>query len=61
MPTLKYITIEALKNVPPSASLEEIRYKINLAAEVMEGIKNAGEGKVIWTEKASAHVDCILK
>ena len=39
MPTSKDLTIEVLKNVSPSASLEEIMYKINLAAQVMEGIK----------------------
>jgi hypothetical protein len=68
MPTLKDLTIEVLKNLPPSASLEEIMYKVNLAAQVMEGLKDAEQrqsnfhrgvvksyrfvGQVIWTEKA---------
>jgi hypothetical protein len=50
MPTLKDITIEVLKNLPPSATLEEIMYKINLAAQVVEGIKDADLGKTISTE-----------
>jgi predicted transcriptional regulator len=41
MPTLKDLIIEVLKNVSPSAPLKEIMYKINLAAQVMEGIKDA--------------------
>jgi hypothetical protein len=28
------LTIEVLKNLPPSASLEEIMYRVNLAAQV---------------------------
>lgn len=51
MPTLKDLTIEVLNNVSPTASLEEIMYKINLAAQVMEGIKEADEGKVISTQQ----------
>lgn len=39
MPTLKDITIEVLKNISPSASLEEIMHKINLAAQVMEALR----------------------
>lgn len=50
MPTLKDITIEVLKNLPPSATLEEIMYKINLTAQVVEGIKDADLGKTISTE-----------
>lgn len=51
MPTLKDLTIEVLNNVSPTASLEEIMYKINLAAQVMEGIKEADERKVISTQQ----------
>ncbi|MGN6645398.1 MAG: hypothetical protein ACTHJT_02610 [Cytophaga sp.] len=51
MPTLKDVTIEILKNLPASATLEEIMYKINLAAQVVEGIKDADLGKTISTEE----------
>lgn len=61
MPTLKDITIEVLKNVSPSASLEEIMYKINLAAQVMEGIKDAEESKVISTEDLLKRMDSWAK
>lgn len=61
MPTLKDITIEVLKNLSPSASLEEIMYKINLAAQVMEGINDAEEGKVMTTEDLLKRVDTWAK
>ena len=61
MPTLKDVTIEVLKNIAPSASLEEIMYKINLAAQVMEGIKDADEGKVISTDELLKRMDSWAK
>jgi predicted transcriptional regulator len=61
MPTLKDITIEILKNISPSASLEEIMYKINLAAQVMEGIKDAEQGKVISTDELLKRMDSWAK
>ncbi|MBZ0245541.1 MAG: hypothetical protein K8H85_06325 [Cyclobacteriaceae bacterium] len=61
MPTLKDLTLEILKNISPSASLEEIMYKINLAAQVMEGMKDADEGKIISTEELLEKVDSWAK
>ena len=61
MPTLKDITIEVLKNIPPSATLEEIMYKINLAAQVMEGVKDAEAGKVISTDDLLKRIDSWAK
>ncbi len=61
MPTLKDITIEVLKNIPPSSSLEEIMYKINLAAQVMEGIKDADQGNVISTNELLKRIDSWAK
>ena len=57
MPTLKDIAIEVLKNISPSASLEEIMYKVNLAAQVMEGIKDAEEGNIISIDELLKRMD----
>lgn len=57
MPTLKDFTLEVLKNISPSATLEEIMYKINLAAQVMEGIRDADQGKVISTDDLLKRMD----
>ncbi len=61
MSTLKDISIEVLKNISPSASLEEIMYKINLAAQVMEGIKDADQGNVISTDELLKRIDSWAK
>lgn len=57
MSTLKDITLEVLKNISPSATLEEIMYKINLAAQVKEGIRDADKGKVISTDDLLKRMD----
>lgn len=61
MPTLKDVTIEVLKNISSSASLEEIMYKINLAAQVMEGIRDAEQGRVITMDELVKRVDSWAK
>jgi hypothetical protein len=57
VPTLKDFTLEVLKNISPSASLEEIMYRINLAAQVMDGVKDIDQGKVISTEDLLKRID----
>ena len=61
MPSLKDVTIEVLKNISPSASLEEIMFKINLAAQVMEGIRDAEQGRIITTDELVKRVDSWAK
>lgn len=61
MPMLKDLTIEVLKNISASASLEEMMYKINLAAQVVEGIKDADQGNVISTEDLLKRIDSWAK
>ena len=61
MPTLKDVTIEVLKNISPTTSLEEIMYKINLVAQVMEGVKQADEGTVISTDELLKRIDSWAK
>ncbi len=61
MLTLKDVTLEVLKNISPAASLEEIMYKINLAALVVEGIKDADEGKTISTDELLKRIDSCAK
>ena len=57
MPTLKEISIEVLKNIPANASLEEIMYRINLAAQVMEGISDAEKGNTLTTADLLKRID----
>lgn len=51
MQTLKDISIEVIKNLPASSTMEEIMYKLNLTAQVVEGLQNKEEGKVLSTNE----------
>ena len=51
MQTLKDISIEVIKNLPASSSMEEIMYKLNLTAQVVEGLQDLEEGKTISTSQ----------
>ena len=44
---LRDASIEVLKNLPATSSLEEIMYEINLTAQVVEGLEDVEEGRVI--------------
>ena len=49
--TLKEASIEALKNLPEVASIEDIMYQINLTAKVFKGLEDEANEKVITTDQ----------
>lgn len=51
MDALKEASIERIKQMPDGISVENIMYEINFIGQVLEGIKDADEGKVVSTEK----------
>jgi predicted transcriptional regulator len=51
MPSLKEITLETIKRLPEESSLEDIMYEINFVAQVLEGLKDAEQGKLLTTEE----------
>lgn len=57
MQSLKQTSIEIIKNLPDSSSLEEIMYKINLTAQVMDGLKDEQNGETISTEELLKRID----
>lgn len=57
MLSLRDATIEVIKNLPPSSSLEDIMYEINLAAQVLEGLEDEQEKRTVTTEELLAEVD----
>ncbi len=57
MQSLKQTSIEIIKNLPESSSLEEIMYKLNLTAQVMEGLQDEQTGKTISTEELLKKID----
>jgi hypothetical protein len=48
--TLRDAAIEVIRTLPPAASLEEIMYQINMVAQVLEGLKDKQDGKVISSD-----------
>ena len=57
MQSLKQTSIEIIKSLPDTTSLEEIMYRINLTAQVMEGLKDEQNGKTISTEDLLKKID----
>ena len=57
MQLLKETTIEMIKRLPDEFSPEDIMYRINLVAQVLEGIQDAEAGRVIPTEELLERVD----
>jgi predicted transcriptional regulator len=57
MEILKETAIETIKKMPDGSTLENIMYQINLMAQVLEGAKDADEGRLITTEELLARVD----
>lgn len=51
MNSLKQATIEVIKRLPDSCSVEEIMYEINLTAQVLQGLKDEEKGKTVSTEE----------
>ena len=49
MQSLKQASIEVIKSLPDSSSLEEIMYELNLTAQVLEGLSDEEKIKTITT------------
>ena len=48
--SLRDISVEVIKNLPPSSSLEEIMYQINFAAKILEGLNEESNGELIQSK-----------
>ena len=57
MNTLKEASIETIRKLPDSCSIDDIMYEINFVAQVLEGLKDAEDGRVITTEELMKRVD----
>lgn len=51
MQSLRVASIEVLKNISDSSTLEEIMYQLNLTSKVLAGLKDGEENKTISTEE----------
>ena len=57
MDLLKEATVETIKRLPDGCSVEDIMYEINFIAQVLEGLKDAEDGKLLSTEELLARVE----
>lgn len=57
MATLKEATIETIKHLPDECSVDDIMYEINFVAQVLEGLKDADEGRLLSTEELLKRVE----
>ena len=57
MQTLRDTSIEVIKSLPQTCSMEEIMYQINLTAQVLDGLKDEQEGKTISTDELLKRLD----
>ena len=57
MNMLKESAIESIKRLPDECTIEDIMYRIDLIAQVYEGLNDAESGKLITTEELLERVD----
>ena len=57
MQTLRDISIDVIKGLPDTCSLEEIMYQINLVANVIDGLNDEEKGKVTSTNDLLKKID----
>ena len=50
MTLIKDISIKAIKNLREPCSVEDMMYELNVIGQVMEGYKDAKDGKTISTD-----------
>jgi predicted transcriptional regulator len=57
MDTIKEAAIETIKRLPDDCSLDDIMYEINFIAQVLDGLKDAEEGKLLTTEELLKRIE----
>ena len=56
MALLKEVAIKTIKRLPDDCSIEDIMYEMNFVAQVLDGLKDAEERKLLSTEELLARV-----
>ena len=57
MTKIKEVAVETIKRLPDECSVEDIMSELNFVAQVMEGLKDAEEGRELTTEELLKRVD----
>lgn len=53
----KQVTLEAVKRLPETCTMDEVLDKVNLVAQVLEGVQDADAGRLISTDQLLEKVD----
>lgn len=57
MTLIKEVSIETIKRLPDDSSLEDIMYEIDFVAQVLNGLQDAENGKMLTTEELLKRVE----
>ena len=57
MNLIKQNVIEAIRKLPDDCSVEDIMYQIYFISQVMEGLNDAEEGRVLTTKDVLEQID----
>ncbi len=57
MSTLKEVAIDRIKKMPDGCTLEDIMDELNFVVQVLEGLKDANEGRLLTTEELLTRVE----
>ncbi|MEW5898753.1 MAG: hypothetical protein AB1652_06220 [Bacillota bacterium] len=57
MSVLKDKAIEIIKKLPDNCSVDDIIYEVYFISQVIEGLKEANEGKLIEHKKIKSEID----
>jgi len=55
--SLREAAVETINRLPEKCSLEDIMYRTDLVAQVLEGLEDAETGRLITTEELFERVD----
>ena len=51
MHSAKEATLEAVKSLPDSCSMDDVLYRVYFVSQVLEGLEDAEAGRLLTTEK----------
>ena len=57
MDILKETAIETIRQLPDGCTMEDIMYKLDFIAQVLDGVKDADSGKLLTTEELLNRVE----
>lgn len=57
MAIIKDISIDIIKKMPEECSVDDIMYELNFISKVLEGVKDADEGRYISKEELNKRIN----